>query len=120
MSTVDEVKEQAEKSGIAIPGWAIWVLVVVVLPWGTWVTTQVGAQGFTQATLDAATSRIAILETRAADHSASLKVMEATRFTSANGRELLIAVETRLERLEVKFDSMRRDLDRAGLGKKEE
>lgn len=126
MTTLDDVQEAATKSGIRIPGWAIWAIGIGLLPWGTWVTMTLATGLAQQQAVETAIAqrerqseqnalRITAVEARNSEVNAAMRVVEATRFTAANGRELTAAIESRLDRLEVKFDSMRRDLDRAGV-----
>ena len=121
MSTGNPITDKIlnETKGVNLPGWFLKVmaacaslLTVGGIPWASWVTytlIQIEARDDnTRSNQD----RIANLERAKQDHDARLAVIDATKFTSENARLLTTGIESRLDRLETKFDTLQRDFDR--------
>ena len=118
---MEEIQEQAQKAGVTLPPFAIWGLGVfltaataTIVPWGTWITARVMAHDYRMEVVDDNARRVRDIEAKSLQTDSSMRIVEATRFTAQNGRDLVAAVEQRLDRLEDKFDLLRRDLDRKG------
>ena len=96
-----------------IPNWFLYLMSTVAtlmtaggIPWATWVTyTLIVIQQDTKV-VDANTQRITSLEVANQNSQTQFQVIAATRFTSEQGRVL----QTGIDRLEMKVDTITKDL----------
>lgn len=114
MSTAQEQIIEEVNKGLFIPMWAIWVFVVIIIPWSTWMTVSMADVSYKSSVISVHAVKIADLENKYGEILTSVKVIEATKFTSNDGKQLTRTIEDRLDRLEVKFDAMRREIDKGG------
>lgn len=111
--------EDVPAKGMRLPPYILWIIGISLVPivsWCTFVTMTAFETRYRGVIQDVNTQKINVLEKQYGEIVINMKVVEATRFTAEDGEKLTLAISTRIDRLEVKFDAMRRDLDRAGVG----
>lgn len=102
-------------NGVALPSWFLWtvsVVGVIGLPWVIWTTGAIFSIQYTRDIVMSNTARITDVDTALRNHDAQLQVIAATRFTSADGRTLVLGVESKIDRLGEKIEQLQRDFDR--------